>query len=70
VEQVSPYLIIGRSSMKCIETYWVNKRGKAIRIQSIPLSHLNNIRKMFTIDNGRNKISDIMDELKRRKLKN
>lgn len=56
--------------MKCIETYWVNKRGKAIRIQSIPLSHLNNIRKMFTIDNGRNKISDIMDELKRRKLKN
>ena len=51
------------------ETYWTNKRGKTIRIQSMPLSHLNNIRKMFRVDSGRNKIQDIMDELKRRKKK-
>lgn len=50
-------------------TYWVNKKGKKIRIQSMPLGHLNNIRKMFKEHNGRNKISDIMNEIKRRNLK-
>ena len=49
------------------ETYWTNKRGKTIRIQSMPLSHLNNIRKLFRPNDGRNKIQDIMDEIKRRK---
>lgn len=51
------------------ETYWTDKKGKTKRIQSMSDSYLNNIRKMFTVDNGRNKISDIMDELKRRKTK-
>ena len=49
--------------------YWIDKKGRKLEIKSISDKHLNNIRKMFREENGRDKIAPIMEEIKRRKNK-
>ena len=47
------------------EEYWIDKKGRSIKVMSMSDRWLNNIRKYFR--NDRDKIKPIMDEIKRRK---
>lgn len=48
---------------------WKDSKGRDVLIHTMSNRWLNNIRKMFN-GKSRDKIKPIMDELKRRKLKN
>ena len=47
------------------EEYWIDKKGRSIKVMSMSDRWLNNIRKYFR--NDRDKIKPIMAEIKRRK---
>lgn len=49
--------------------YWIDNKGRRLEIKSISDKHLNNIRKMFRVGLGRDKIAPIIKEIKRRKNK-